>query len=47
VKCAAPERDVAIKVLLEHLSPNRQSLARFVRETKAIAALSHQSPGHL
>jgi eukaryotic-like serine/threonine-protein kinase len=35
------ERDVAIKVLPEHLSQNSQALARFVRETKAVAALSH------
>jgi serine/threonine protein kinase/tetratricopeptide (TPR) repeat protein len=35
------ERQVAIKVLPEHLSQNLQALARFVRETKAVAALSH------
>ncbi len=35
------ERDVAVKVLPEHLSQNPQALARFVRETKAVAALSH------
>jgi serine/threonine protein kinase len=35
------ERDVAIKVLPEHLSQNPQALTRFVRETKALAALSH------
>src|ERR1700682_752302 len=35
------ERDVAIKVLPEHLSRNPQALARFLRETKALAALSH------
>jgi eukaryotic-like serine/threonine-protein kinase len=35
------DRDVAIKVLPEHLSRNPQALARFVRETKALAALSH------
>jgi len=34
-------RDVAIKVLPEHLSKDPQALARFVRETKAVAALSH------
>lgn len=35
------ERDVAVKVLPEHLLKNPQALARFVRETKAVAALSH------
>ena len=35
------ERDVAIKVLPEHLSRNPKALARFIRETKALAALSH------
>ena len=35
------ERDVAVKVLPEHLSQNPQALARFVRETNAVAALSH------
>ena len=34
-------RDVAIKVLPEHLSKDPHALARFVRETKAVAALSH------
>ena len=35
------ERDVAIKVLPEHLSQDPQALARFLRETKTLAALSH------
>ena len=35
------DRDVAVKVLPEHLSHNPQALARFIRETKAVAALSH------
>src|SRR5215471_20300572 len=35
------ERQVAVKVLPEHLSQNPQALTRFVRETKAVAALSH------
>ncbi len=35
------DRDVAIKVLPEHLSQSPQALVRFVRETKAVAALSH------
>src|SRR5215831_6184473 len=35
------DRHVAIKVLPEHLAQNPQALARFVRETKAVAALSH------
>jgi TolB-like protein/Tfp pilus assembly protein PilF len=39
------EREVAIKVLPEHLAQDRQALARFERETKAVAALSH--PGIL
>ena len=34
-------RDVAIKVLPEHLSADPQALARFEREAKAVAALSH------
>src|SRR5262249_12315657 len=33
--------DVAIKVLPEHLSKDPQALARFERESKAVAALSH------
>jgi eukaryotic-like serine/threonine-protein kinase len=35
------EREVAIKILPQHLSQSPQALARFIRETKAIAALSH------
>lgn len=35
------DRDVAIKVLPEHLSSHPQALSRFEREAKAIAALSH------
>jgi len=35
------DRQVAIKVLPEHLSQNPQASARFIRETKAVAALSH------
>ena len=35
------ERDVAVKVLPDHLAEDPQALARFVRETKALAALSH------
>jgi serine/threonine protein kinase/Flp pilus assembly protein TadD len=38
-------RDVAIKVLPEQLSQNPQALARFEREARAVAALSH--PGIL
>jgi len=34
-------RDVAVKVLPSHLSENPDSKARFVREARAIAALSH------
>src|SRR6266568_300255 len=34
-------RDVAIKVLPEHLSKDPQALSRFEREAKAAAALSH------
>lgn len=34
-------RDVAIKVLPEHLSTDPQALARFEREARAVAALSH------
>jgi len=34
-------RDVAIKVLPEHLADDSDALARFEREAKAVAALSH------
>ena len=34
-------REVAIKVLPEHLSKDPQALARFEREARAVAALSH------
>ncbi|MBI2188532.1 MAG: protein kinase [Acidobacteria bacterium] len=35
------DRDVAIKVLPEHLAADRDALQRFEREAKAVAALSH------
>jgi eukaryotic-like serine/threonine-protein kinase len=35
------ERDVAIKVLPDHLADDPTALARFEREAKAVAALSH------
>src|SRR5215470_960841 len=35
------ERDVAVKVLPAHLARDPQALARFEREAKAVAALSH------
>jgi eukaryotic-like serine/threonine-protein kinase len=35
------ERDVAIKVLPPHLAADAEALARFEREAKAVAALSH------
>src|SRR5262245_60695427 len=35
------DRDVAIKVLPEHLASNPDALSRFEREAKAVAALSH------
>src|SRR5262249_41736445 len=34
-------RDVAIKVLPQHLAQNPEALARFEREAKVVAALSH------
>src|SRR6202050_5324207 len=34
-------REVAIKVLPEHLAKDPQALARFEREAKAVAALAH------
>jgi eukaryotic-like serine/threonine-protein kinase len=35
------DRDVAIKVLPPQLAENAMALARFEREAKAVAALSH------
>jgi TolB-like protein/Flp pilus assembly protein TadD len=35
------DRDVAVKVLPAHLTSDAESLARFEREAKAVAALSH------
>jgi serine/threonine-protein kinase len=35
------DREVAIKVLPEHLAANPKALSRFEREAKAVAALSH------
>jgi serine/threonine protein kinase len=35
------DRDVAIKVLPEHLAQSTVALTRFERESKAVAALSH------
>ena len=35
------DREVAIKVLPEHLAANSEALTRFEREAKAVAALSH------
>jgi serine/threonine protein kinase len=37
------EREVAIKVLPERLARDAEALARFERETKAIAALNHHN----
>jgi len=34
-------RDVAVKILPEHLATNPEALARFEREARAVAALSH------
>lgn len=35
------ERNVAIKILPDHLAKNKDALARFQRETKVVASLSH------
>src|SRR5689334_14661086 len=35
------DRDVAVKILPEHLANNSDALHRFEREAKAVAALSH------
>ena len=35
------DRDVAVKVLPSHLNENPEALARFEREAKSVAALSH------
>ncbi|MBK6798358.1 MAG: protein kinase [Acidobacteria bacterium] len=37
------DRNVAIKILPQHLSSNPEALFRFEREAKAVAALSHQN----
>src|SRR5436190_18645244 len=37
------DRDVAIKVLPESVAADPDTLARFEREAKAVAALSHQN----
>ena len=37
------DREVAIKVLPEQLADNQEALARFEREAKAVAALSHSN----
>ena len=37
------ERDVAVKVLPERLAKDHEALARFEREAKAVAALSHHN----
>lgn len=42
-KDARLDREVAIKVLPEHLAHNPDALARFEREAKAVAALSHSN----
>src|SRR4029453_18851726 len=34
-------REVAVKILPEHLADNAEALHRFEREAKAVAALSH------
>ena len=36
-----PQRDVAIKVLPDRLAENSHALARFEREARVVAALSH------
>ena len=40
-------REVAIKVLPEELSQDRERLARFEREAKLLAALNHPAVAHL
>ena len=41
------EREVAIKVLPEELSRDRERLRRFEREAKLLAALNHPAIAHL
>ncbi|HYN41016.1 MAG TPA: protein kinase, partial [Thermoanaerobaculia bacterium] len=36
-------RDVAVKVLPDHLASDKKALARFETEAKAVAALSHSN----
>jgi eukaryotic-like serine/threonine-protein kinase len=40
------DRDVAIKVLPEHMATDKRALSRFEREAKAVAALSHPNILH-
>src|ERR1043166_6870040 len=37
------DREVAIKILPDHLLEHHEAMARFEREAKALAALSHSS----
>jgi serine/threonine protein kinase len=41
------QRDVAIKVLPEHLAADRDRLARFEREAQLLAALNHPHIAHI
>ena len=41
------QRDVAIKVLPEHLANDRDRLARFEREAQVLATLNHPHIAHL
>ena len=41
------DRDVALKVLLQAFTDDRDRLARFEREAKVLASLNHPNIGHI
>src|SRR5688572_6220396 len=41
------QRDVAVKVLPEHLASDRERLARFEREAQVLASLNHPHIAHI
>ena len=41
------QRDVALKILPEHLTDDPERLARFLREAQVLAALAHANIAHI